>query len=903
MNLNDLILRLRALLFRRRAESELEEEFAVHLELQTRKYLDAGLSIDEATRRARLDFGAHESAKEECRDARGIGWVSNLAQDLRYAIRGLRRSPGFTGFVIVILALGMGANLSTFSVTDAILLRLLPVKDPGSLFRTVNASGNAYDAGGGSSYPLFLKMQRQTSAFSDLMAYQTGDLASVSIGQSAPERLMQQTVSGNYFDLLGVQAETGRMFSLEDDRGPGQHPVAVVSHRVWKNRVSNNQTVIGSKLSFGGQIYDIVGVAPPQFFGVEVGKIVDVWTPISVAPAASLRDDHDFWLRTMGRLKPGVTIAQAVAPMQAVVDAFMQEDVRLHAPPRTPKDVIARFLAGMRIKGVPAGGGISSLRRQYEHPFQIMMFVVGLVMLIACSNVATMLIARGSTRRREIAIRISLGAGRGRVLQQLLTESFLLATISALAGLLVAHWATPVLVGLLTPSTDPASVVTTIDLRLLGFAFLLVLVTVIVCGLLPAVRLSSSDVYESLKGGLRLAATGSGRGRKILLTGQVALSLVLLIGAGLFARTLANLLSSHLGFNPSNVIVARLTVRNPGDERSPLPAWKDLLNEVRSFPAVEHASLSSAALFTGEPPFMAVRTTATERPPTDPLTGLSFVSTDYFSTFGIGFVAGRNFLTVDEAPGGPSVVIVNQAFARKFFGDENPIGRKLTKMANDPVWTEVVGIVRDVKVNSLREDAPPMVYIPYSQIMAWIPPQGRPAVSMFLQVRGHQDVSSLTSDLHQKGGERFTIGEVFRQRQLIGDTVVRERLLANVASLFGALALLLAGSGLYGIMSYAIVQRRKELGVRMALGAEPRAILALVLRDSAAIVGPGIILGAVISGLVSHGTRALLYGLAPNDTATFLASSLLLLSASLIAAFIPAWRAAKADPMIALRHE
>jgi predicted permease len=903
MTPSDLLLRLRALLFRRRTESELEEELATHLDFQIGKYIDAGVSIDEATRRARVDFGAQESAKEECRDARGVGWVSNVAQDLRYAIRAFRRAPGFTGFVIVILALGMGANLSTFSVTDAILLRMLPVKDPGSLFRTVNASGSAYDAGGGSSYALFLQMQKRTRTFSDLMAYRTGDLVSVSVGRSGPERLMQQTVSGNYFGALGVQGALGRLISPEDDRGPGQHPVAVVSYRVWKDRLNNSPTAIGNKLSFGDHVYDIIGVAPREFFGVEVGKIVDVWTPISMAPAASLSNDHDFWLRTMGRLKPGVTIAQAAAPMQAVMNEFMLEDVRLHAPPGTPKEVIARFLAGMRISGVPAGGGISSLRRQYEQPLQIMMFVVGLVMLIACSNVANILIARGSARGQEIAIRLSLGAGKARVLQQFLTESFLLATLSALAGLLVAHWATHVLVGLLTPSSDPASLITTIDLRLLAFTFLLTLVTVIVCGLLPAVRLASSDVYTSLKNGRRLTASGSGRARKILITAQVALSLVLVIGAGLFARTLANLLSSYLGFNPANVLITKLTLQDPGDEISPFPAWRDLLRAVRSFPALDYASLSSSALFAGDPQLRGVRTTAAGSPPIDPVTGLSFVSTDCFSTLGIGFVSGRDFQTLDELPGGPAVAIVNQAFTRKFFGDENPLGRKLTKMANDPVWTEIVGIVRNAKTKNLREDAPPMVYIPYGRITDWVPPQGRPGISMFLQVRGHQDVSSLTQNLRQKLSSRFIIGGVSRQEQLISDTLVRERLLANVASFFGALALSLAALGLFGIVSYAVVQRRQELAVRMALGAEPHAILALMLRDSATVVGPGILLGVIVSVLVSHWTRTLLYGLAPNDAETFLASSVLLLSASLLAAFIPAYRAAKADPMIALRHE
>jgi hypothetical protein len=318
---------------------------------------------------------------------------------------------------------------------------------------------------------------------------------------------------------------------------------------------------------------------------------------------------------------------------------------------------------------------------------------------------------------------------------------------------------------------------------------------------------------------------------------------------------------------------------------------------------LEFASLSSGASFIGEPQLMGVRTTAAKTLPVDPVTGLLFVSPDYFSTLNIAFVAGRNFSSSEELLNGPAVAIVNQAFARKFFGDENPLGRKLTKLANDPAWTLVVGIVRDVKVNSLRVVAPPTIYIPYGRMTDWIPPQGQPGISMFLQVRGRQSVSSLTNALHPMFASRLAIGSVFRQEQLIGDTLVRERLLATVASVFAALAVLLAALGLYAIMSYAVMQRRQEIGVRMALGADPVSIQALILRDSTMVVSLGILVGLIVAVIASHWVRTLLYGLAPNDTATFLSSAALLVLIALLAAFIPAYRAAKADPMIALRHE
>lgn len=904
MNGNDLILRLLALFLRHRLDAELEEEITVHLELQTRKYVRAGISAEEAKRRARLDFGAPENAKEECRDARRITWLSHVTQDLRYGIRTFRHAPGFTGLVIFMLALGMGANLATFSVTDAILLRMLPVRDPASLFRTVRASGNAYDSGGdGGSDILYREMQKRTSRFAQLMAYQAADPAVISIDRTEPERLMQQTVSGNYFRVLGMRPVAGRMISPEDDGEPGQHAVAVISYRLWKSRFDKSERAVGSKLQFDNHTFDIIGVAPAAFFGVEVGKIVDVWTPISMAPADNLRNDHMFWLRIMGRLNPGVTIAQAAAPMQAVMNETMLEDVRQHAPPGTPKQVIDRFLAGMRIKGVPAGGGISYLRRQYQQPLQIMMFVVGLVLLIACSNVANLLIAKGNARQQEIAIRHSLGAGRGRILQQLITESLLLALVSAGVGLLFAHWGTSILVRLLTPSGEPAKLATAIDLRLLAFTSFLSLLTVLICGLLPALRLVGTDMHTALKNGIRLTGAGSGRVRKVLVASQLALSVVLVVGAVLFTRTLVNLVSSYLGFNPSSVLVTRIAFQRSGGEKNFLPAWSELLRRVRTLPGVEQASLSSAGLFTGEPPLGGIRTTAAKALPTDPTTGQLFVSSGYFQTLGIKFVSGRDFESPDNDSGSPPRAIVNEAFVRKFFGNENPLGRQLTKLANAPVWTEIVGIVHDAKYNSLRENPPPMIYVSYGRITDWIPPQGHPGESMFLQVRGHQGPSSLAADLRREIGQQFTIGEVSRQRQLIDDTLVRERLLASVASLFGGLALLLAALGLYGIMSYAVIQRRQELGIRMALGAAPKAILGLMLRDSAGIVGLGTIVGILAAAFSTHLARALLFGLAPNDPMTFIAASVVLLAASLAAAFIPAYRAAETDPMIALRHE
>lgn len=902
MNLNDLRLRLRAVFLRDKVESELEEEIKTHLELQTQKNTEAGMSAEEARRTAQRDFGGLPRTKEECRDEWRVSFWSDLQQDLRYAIRMFRRSPGITALIVFMLAIGIGVNLATFSVSDAILFRALPVQDPNSLFRTVGTNGTLYEASNGCSLSLYEEMRKRTSRLADLMAYQPAETAVISVDSREPERLTHQTASGNYFDVLGIRPTAGRVLSPEDDSAPGRHPVAVVSDRLWKRRFDRSSRAIGSKLGWNNRVFEIIGVAPAEFFGVEVGQMVDVWTPVSMAPSGPLQDPHTFWLRIMGRLRPGVSIAQASAPVQAVMNEAMLDDVRQHAPPGTPKSVIDAFLAGMRTKGVSAAGGISILGSQYRQPLRIMMFIVGLVMAITCANVAGLLIARGSVRRRELAIRLSLGAGRGRILKQLVTESLVLASFSLIAGVLIAHWTMPLLVRLLTPPTSPARLAVGIDIRTMSLAITLALATVLVCGLVPALSLTRVGAFPALKDGSKFVGAGTGSIRKVLTAAQIAVSFVLLIGAGLFLRTLINLSSSPLGFNPANILVTRMTLERGMDQKLVYPAWSDLLREVRTFPGVDEASLSSAGLFAEQPQMLGIRT-ADSAPPPDPLTGALFVSNGYFKTMGIRLVSGHDFTSNDDEAVNPPVAIVNRAFVRKFIPDVGPIGREFTKLANAPAWTEIVGVVDDTKYDTLRESPPPMIYVPYARIGEWIRPESHPDLSMFLQVRGHGNRGSLSAELHGITGRRFSVDDVNSQRQLVDDTLVRERLLADVAGIFASLAVLLAAMGLYGIMSYATAQRRQEFAIRTALGAAPRAILGLMLRDSLKIVAAGSILGIIAAPLGTRLAKSVLFGLAPNDPLTVVLAAVILAVASLTAAFIPAYKAAQADPMVSLRDE
>ncbi len=882
----------------------MEEEIHGHLDLQTRKHLETGASPDHATRLARRDFGSLESAKEQCRDERRVKWFSHLGRDLQYAVRILRRDPGFSVIAVLMLALGIGTTVGTFSVMDAILLKMLPVKDPASLFRTVGINAPVDDAsGGGASYAVFQRMREQTRPLADLMAYQSADEQAVSVDGRSEERLTHQTISGNYFQVLGIQPVFGRLITPADDQAPGQHPVAVISDRLWHEKFDRGARAIGSKIQAGDQTFDVVGVAPPQFFGVEIGKVVDLWTPISMAPAEYLRNDHFFWLQTMGRLHPGVSIAQGAAPMQAVINEVMLEDVRQHAPPGTPKSVIDRFLSGMRVKGVPAGGGIAYLRQRYRQSLQLVMTLVTIVLLIACSNVANLLLAKGRARQQEIGIRLSLGAGRQRITQQLTTENVLLGLAATALGVLIAHWAAPIFVHMLTPSSEPAELAIGLDARLLAFAGLTALVTVVVSGLLPALHLARTDTIGPLKSGRRLASGNSGVQRRFLVAAQIALSLVLVVGAALFSRTLANLLSSQLGFEPAKVFAARLTLPRQGDEKTMFPvAWSKLLRRVQAMPGVTKASLTSEALFDGAPPLVGLRTNARQSAPADPTAVILFVSPDYFQTLAISFVDGRRFEDRDR-PNSPAMAVINQAFARKFFGQENPIGHKLTKMADSPQWTEIAGVVKDAKFDSLRNVAPPILYVPYGQMTNWIPPRAHPGFAMTVQVAGDQGIGSFTAGLRREAGSEFKVAGVSEQQQLIDNTLVRERLLSRVATLFGILSLVLAALGLYGVMNYTVVQRRQEIGIRMAVGAGPAKILHLILQESTAIILLGIVTGLVLAGIGTRFTRALLFGVAPNDPRAFMTASCILLVATFLAALIPAYRASATDPMISLREE
>lgn len=903
MRWTDVRLRLRAIFHRERMENDLQDELAEHLELETRKHLAAGLLLEEAQKRARASFGGFEQVKEECRDRRGIRSLTDMVQDVSYALRSFRRTPGFTATVVLMLAVGIAANTAIFSVVDAVLLKMLPVRDPGALFRVVRASASADDVGNAVSYQMFGKMKSRVEPLAALMAYQLPQKTAVSIGRSEGQYLEHQAVTGNYFELLGIRPVLGRFMKAGEDKGSGSYPVAVISSNLWTSRFHRSPDVLGKTLRLNNRAFEVIGVAPPQFFGVEVGAIVDVWTPVSMAPLSELNDDHFTSLQLMGRRKSGITLSQAVAPLQAVWKEAMEQDARMHAPPGTPRQVIDQFLAGTKLKGEQAGGGISYLREQYRRPLEMVMCLVALVLLITCMNVANLMIARGSSRQREIAVRLSLGAGRFRLLRQLMTESVLLALVSGTLALLISHWAAPFISRSLGHADSPAELFVPIDIRLLSFTAAVVLLAVVIFGLFPALRFSKADIHLSLKSGVHLTLSGRRKTGRALVVSQVAFSFVLLVGSLLFTRTLWNLMSSSIGFNPHDVVVSDLVLKDSKPPAKYFPIWEELLRSISQLPGVQACSLSSSALFSGSPRMLGVRVTEPAGRPADPVSDFLAVSGDYFQTIGIPLRAGRSFKAEDQDSSSPAVTIVNQAFARKFFGDIDPLGKKMTKLANAPEWTEIVGVVADTKFNSIREPAPPMFYVPYERITDWFPPQTRPGYSLWMQVRGRQTTASLANYLRRQFGNVFTLQQITPQDKLIKDTLTAERLLAEVSSLFGGLALVLTALGLYGIMSYAVAMRRQEIGIRMALGAAPNNVLALIMMDAVAVLVIGLLIGAPAALVSTRAIGNLLYGLAPNGWITFAVAAAVLTIASLLAAFIPAYKATQTDPAIALKYE
>lgn len=893
--ISDLLLRLRALLRRDLVESELDEELRFHLERQVEKLMQKGLPRDEAIRQASIALGGVEQTKEHCREARGVTLFESFSCDVRYAIRTLRRSPGFVTAVILSLALGIGANTAIYSLMDALMWRILPVKDPQSLL--VLTHGQGPDFTGGFTYRQYQLMREQNQSFAGLEAFSSARL-NVSIDGGVEPTTEGQLVSGNYFSLLGVNATVGRAIGREDDRIPNGHPVAMISHGYWQRRFGLQPEIIGRNIWISGASFTIIGVTPPEFFGLEVGRAPDIFVPLMMQPSVlpafeNLLDGKIYktWLEVFGRLKPGVPDARAASELHVL---FHQE---------VPKGGKFAGMANERVVLAPGAAGLSSLRSQFSRPLFILMGIVGIVLLIACANTANLLLARGAARQPEFAMRLALGANRRRLIRQLLVESVILAVLGGVLGIIIAGSATRFLLTFMSSSGSPITLDLNPDLRVFVFTAGISIATGILLGIVPAIRGTRVDLTPTLKSGGRSVTNRHGlRWNRMLAAAQVALSVVLLISAGLFLRSLQNLVRHEGVADRESVLVMRVEPQGsdqrgvPGQSERLDRLYKDLLQRVRTLPGVRSAGM---AQFTptnvrGLSPAVKLKSGEEKR------LFVPMVYPGFFETAGIPIVAGRDFSEGDVTHSASPRAVVNEAFVRVVCEGSSPIGQHFEIAGT---LREVIGIVRDSRYSDLRTETPATAYLPFLQVNT-----GRGQMALYVRAAGKAGaMAPLIRSVVQSVDRNMPLLDVRTLKEEVEAVLVQERLIATISGLFSALALLLAAVGLHGLVSYAVVQRTSELGIRSALGAKRADIVRSVMYDALSLVLAGILIGVpaalVVGQVASSQISGLLFGLKTTDPPTMAAAVTVLLFVGLGASYFPARRASRVDPMVALRSE
>jgi predicted permease len=898
---------------RRRFESDLEEEMQDHLR---RKAADSG------SEEARRSFGNVTALKERSRDVWTWTLLEQFLQDVRYGMRALAANKVFTLMAVVSLALGIGANTAIYSFLDTIMIRSLPVRNPEQLAilnwrakanpPVVRSHwGSDYDEPGGGTvspnhpYPAFEFLRAQNTALAPLFGFVHGSRFNVTVDGQA-EVAEGHYVTGEYFQGLGVPAALGRLVSPEDDRS-GAPAVAVLAFEYWNSRFAGDAGVVGKAIQINGKPFTIVGVSAPEFYGVVPDSKPAVFVPMSNIQdiddkpnwPAAMKDGKFYWIELMGRLKPGVTLAGARAQLVPLYHNFVKSTATTD-----------RERANLPSLSLEEGGsGLDSLRRQYSKPLLVMMGMVGLILAIACANVANLLLARAAGRRREMAVRLSMGAGRWRVVRQLLTESVLLALISAAAGIGVAAAGIRVLSTLLA-NGQPLTFHPQIDWRVLSFTVLVALGTGILFGLAPALRATQVDVTPALKE----TRASEPRGRRrlgvrfglshVLVVTQIAMSLVLVVAAGLFVQTLANLHAVNLGFNAENILVFELEPGKAGYKDAAVKRfYEGIQTRLQSLPGVRGATSTDMPLVSNWGNGQSITVPGIPKPPEGqrgPSTNFTQVGTDFFETLELPIVLGRP-LDKRDVEGSQPVAVVNQVFADKYFPGQNPLGRHFTFGIRDGVDVEIVGIAKTARYNSLKRQIGPVTYLPWLQSTKRLIPR-----QMFFEVRTAGDPMALANAVRQvvrEASPLVPVTELRTQKGVIEKTIVQERTFAQLCACFGGLAMLMACVGLYGTMAYAVARRTGEIGIRMALGAERGRIVWMVLREVLWLSGVGVALGLATAYQASAAVQSFLFGLKPHDPWALACAVALLAGCGLVAGFVPARRASRIDPMVALRHE
>ncbi|HEX8456600.1 MAG TPA: ABC transporter permease [Pyrinomonadaceae bacterium] len=811
--------------------------------------------------------------------------METLWKDLRYSLRTLMKNPGFVGIVLFSLGLGIGFNVTIFSLVNAVLLRPLPlVEQPDQLVEVYSASPNLRF--GAVSYPDYVDLGERTQAFDGLIAQRTTPM---NIGHGGQSEILAGTlVSGNYFSVLGVKPEIGRTFSPEEDRTPNTHPVVVISHNLWQNRFKGETSAVGRTLSLNGVTYNIIGVAPKDFIGTIVGFAPDVWVPLmmqgQIIPGSDrLKERGQRWLNVVGRLKNGVSVEQARADLQSVVGKLAQDY------PETNRATTSTV--------VGLGEGATGFKKDLAPVLQVLMVIVLLVLLIACFNVANLLLARSYARQKEIGIRLALGASRWRLVRQLLTESLLLSVMGGVAGLLVAKWGASLLLSLVPQSALPLVLDLSIDRRVMLFALVVSVVTGIIFGLIPALQTTKPDILPILKDEMPNPKQGKTRLRGLLVVGQVAISLVLLITAGLFIRSLQNARSNNLNFKPQNILVASTDVAMQGYDKNQGQAYyRQLQERAAQMPQVRNVTLANVVpLSGGGTQQRAVTIEQSDMPANTPLAvDYNVVEPKFFEALAIPVLEGRDF-NWQDAEDKQKVVVINEEMARRFWPNQNALGKRIGTNGVEGML-EVVGIVKNDRYYNLNESVRPYMYLPFQQHYN---------SRMNLLVHASVDANVLLPALR---GELQSLNRDMPYRLLtmtdsLGLALAGQRLAAVLLSIFGFLALGLAAMGLYGVMSYSVNQRTREIGILMALGAQQGDVLGIVMRQGLVLTGVGLAVGLAASFALTRFLSNLLYGIGATDLFTFGVISLILAAVAGAAVFLPARRATKVDPMIALRYE
>jgi putative ABC transport system permease protein len=886
-----------------RRKRDLHEEIDAHLRMAERDRVERGETLVEARAAAAKEFGNVPLVKDVTRETWGWEWLERTLQDLKYALRRLLKSPGFTIAAIATLALGIGANTAIFELLDAVLLQSLPVANPQELAEVRIVDMDKARGGFVGGYPIVTnpiweKLREDHQGFSAIAAWRNTGFSRDSGGDARFAKGLW--VSGDFFRVLGVRAIQGRVFSAEDDRRGCGLPGAVISYGFWQQEYGGGPA-LGRKLMLNDKPVEVIGVTPASFFGVDVGQSFDVAVPVCSQPFLETRNKLDlstqWWLSVIGRLDPSWPVERVAAHLGAASPAIFAATLRPGYPVESVKDYLA-----MKLTAAPSPAGVSMLRETYSDPLRFLLGISGLVLLITCANLASLMLARTSAREREMAVRLAIGAGRWRLIRQVLSESLLLSLAGAVAGAVLARTLSRGLVAFLNTANNPVSLVFKQDWRLFAFLLVVSLVTCVLFGLAPALRASRTAPGAAMKtGGHGMTASRGRLGfRGALVVSQVALSLVLLFGALLFTESLRNLLTDDPGFQAKGVLIAGLDfvrLQIPVEKRGVLQ--RELLDRIQAIPGVDAAADTNIVPLSGNGWNNTVWIDghdATQRQDSR----FSGVSPQYFKTLGIPMLAGRDFNQSDTTRS-PRVAIVNQAFARLLGLGENPIGMRFRREAtpgSPEEVNEIVGLVKDTKYNRIRRPAAAIAYLDLTQ-------DKEPENSMQVLVRSKLPMEAVEAAIRRTVHE-VSSGISFDFEGLqdqIRQSLLAERLLATLSGFFGALAVVLAMIGLYGVMSYTVAERTSEIGIRMALGALRADVTAMILRKAATLLVAGLALGAGLSLAAASAASALLFGLKPHDPVTLAIAAAVLAAVALGASYLPARRAAALDPMASLKDE